>query len=158
MYYGNQIIPLLITKTRQSDTYYQDVKASKVFNSFTPKVGIPKKENNLVADLYNLTLGKTAQSLVLSGIQYAPSQTPTLGNIIYDPVTIKVQIQKEGVPVSNNRVYLLDMNMLCVAQTVSDSDGFAYFFNKPSTYLYHVIAEDVKGQYVSTVVSKLSGS
>ena len=29
-------------------------------------------------------------------------------------------------------------------RVVEASDGFAYFFNKPSTYLYHVIAEDVK--------------
>lgn len=156
--YGNQIYPLLTTMYQQPDTFYQDIKLSPIFSSFLKSSKIPKRENNLVVDMYNLTLQKTAQSIVLSGIQYAPSQTPTLGNIIYDPVTIKVQIQKEGVPVSNNRVYLFDMNMLCVAQTVSDSEGFAYFFNKPSTYLYHVIAEDVKGQYVSTVVSRLSGS
>lgn len=155
--YGNQIIPLLRARTEQAEIYRQDIRYSKTFDSFVPKVGIPKNLNHLIVDLYNLTLEKTSQSMVLSGSVYSPSQTPSLGSLVYIPVTIKVEVRKEGIPVNNSRVYLFDMNMLCVGQTVTDVDGFAYFYNRPSTYLYHVLSEDAKGEYVSTIVNKLPG-
>ncbi len=108
--HGNQIVPFLKTKVRQPDSFYQDIRRSPVFSSFLKSAKIPKKENNLTADMYNLTLQKTAQSLVLSGVNYAPNQTPTLGNLIYTPSTIKVEVKKLGLPVNNSRVYLFDMN------------------------------------------------
>lgn len=155
--YGNQIVPFLKTKVRQPDSFYPDIRRSPVFSSFLKSAKIPKKENNLTADMYNLTLQKTAQSLVLSGITYSPSQTPTLGNLIYTPSTIKVEVKKLGLPVNNSRVYLFDMNMVCVAQTVTDIDGTAYFYNKPLNYHYHVVSEESTGHYVSTIVNRLQG-
>lgn len=155
--YGNQILLLLKTRVNKSDNFYQDIKYSKTFSSFLKAPKIPLKENHLVVDLYNLTLKKIPQSLVLSGLSYSPSITPTLGTLIYTPVTIKVEVKKEGLSVPHSRVYLFDMNMICVGQTVTDSEGFAYFHNKPSTYLYHVVSEDNTGTYVSTIVNRLPG-
>ena len=155
--YGNQIVSLLSTKTIKAEMFYQDIKHSKSICFLKNTKPIKKSENPLIVDMFNCTLQKTAQSLVIGGVSYNSTITPTLGNLFYTPSTIKVEVRKKGTPVKNSKVYLLDMNMICVGQTTTDDNGIAYFFNRPSEYLYTVISEDSKGEYVSTVVSRLKG-